>query len=157
MSSSIMALSLILCCSLVSISNGYIYGSVQSTLGESEVSLHIEGNTLDIRMKGPAHRWFGFGFGSEEMHGTYAIVAAGDYVTEHILDRESTSQADTILPRPTITVKSDVVEGDYRIVTVTRSSKPPTIFEVGDLILISATADPNGGIFDKISYHGPHY
>ena len=121
----------------------------------SEVSLHIDGKNMEIVMKGPADSWFSFGFGSDKMQDTYAIIVAGDSITEHILDMKSTSQADTTTPRAMITVNSDKTEGDYRTVSVSRSSTTVNnMFETGSLQIISATADPHGSSYESCSYHG---
>merc|ERR1719193_1120158 len=111
---------------------------------------------MEIEMKGPADRWISFGFGSDKMQETYAIIVAGDSITEHTLDWGSNNQEDTLLrPKPLISVQSDVTEGDYRTVTVQRSPTDDDInFEAGNLQIISATADPHGSSYDPCSYHG---
>jgi len=150
-----------LCSAFVSTSSAsYIAGSIRSSQNDgSEVSLHIDdGNNMEIVVKGPADRWFSFGFGSNKMQDTYAIIVAGDSITEHSLDMMSTSQADTLLPRATITVYSDVTEGEYRTVTLSRSSTTiNNIFETDDLHVISASADPHGSSYETCSYHGRNH
>jgi len=147
-----------LCSALISPSYSAITGSSRSSVDDvSEVALSVDGKTLEIVMKGPADRWFSFGFGSSKMDDTYSIIVAGDSITEHILDMASPDQLQTTTQRAMITVQSDVTEGQHRTVTMTRSSATVNnMFEAGNLQIISATADPNSRSYQICSYHGRH-
>jgi len=125
----------------------------------SEVSVHVdEDGNMEITMKGPADRWFSFGFGHSKMQNTYAIIVAEDAISEHQLDMKSRTQADTVLHRPTITVLSDAIEGEFRIVKVSRSATTTdNMFQEGNLDVISASGDPQGLSHKTPSYHGKQH
>jgi len=153
-------LSYALCSILISLSSAYLQGSIHSGMQDgSEVSVYVDDDgNMEITMKGPADRWFSFGFGHSKMQNTYAIIVAEDSITEHQLDMQSRTQADTVLHRPTITVISDKTEGDYRFVKVSRSSETTeNMFKAGNLDVISASGDPQGDSHMKPSYHGKQY
>merc|ERR1719187_2571828 len=88
-------------------SSDKLSGSVQSPVDKyMSVSLAIDGKNLEITMKGPSDSWFGFGFGSSMMQGTYAIIAHSGGITEHLLDQMDEHQSDSGLPKAMITVQS---------------------------------------------------
>merc|ERR1719356_738038 len=120
-----------LCGVLIPSTYGSISGSTKSSMNDgSEVSVHIDGNNMEFVLKGPADRWFSFGFGNQKMQDTYAIIVHGDSITEHKLDMKSTSQANTVLPRGMLAINSDVTKDEIRTVSLSSSmSKLGDIFK----------------------------
>merc|ERR1719295_1322558 len=136
-------------------SSDKLSGSVQSPVDKyMSVSLAVDGKNLEITMKGPSDSWFGFGFGSSMMQGTYAIIAHSGGITEHLLDQMDEHQKDSGLPKAMITVQSDNMYGQQREIVMTRSSTTMNdmFTTAGDLDIISAKSW--GGGLD-LSYHGP--
>lgn len=121
----------------------------------SEVSVRIDGNNMEFVLRGPADRWFSFGFGNQKMQDTYAIIVHGDSITEHKLDMKSTSQANTVLPRGMVAINSDITKGDLRIVTLSSSmTRLGDIFKAKKVHVISASADAQSADRHKPAYHG---
>jgi len=81
------------------------------------ISLHPQAQTATITMSGPASVWFGTGFGSSNMKGTYAIVVDGSgKVTERTLGDHT---AGALLP-PSVSLRSSKVAGASRVVVLRR-------------------------------------
>ncbi|CAJ1924746.1 unnamed protein product [Cylindrotheca closterium] len=89
--------------------------------------------SVQLKLTGPADKWFGVGFGSKTMcvhmegdecpgGGPYAIIISGDQVEERKLDHHGAG----IVLDSSITVHSNQVDGDTRTVTLSRPLKGPT-------------------------------
>jgi len=89
--------------------------------------------SVQIKLTGPADKWFGVGFGSKTMcthmegdecpgGGPYTIIISGDKVEERKLDFHGPG----VVLDSSITVHSNQVEDDIRTVTLSRPLKGPT-------------------------------
>ena len=86
------------------------------------ISLAVSPSTSQvlITMTGANNRWMGIGWNAQEMENTYAMVADGESsgtVSEYKLAKNNQGQK---LPT-TITILSNVVNGNQRIVKLTRN------------------------------------
>lgn len=97
------------------------------------LTVNLTSGSATLRLKGPADVWFGVGFGAASMcllpeadlcpgGGPYAIIVAGDNVTERKLDDHGPG----VLLRPSVTVASNSVVDGERTVVLTRPLQGPT-------------------------------
>eukprot|EP01083_Nonionella_stella_P165049 548107_1 len=60
--------------------------------GHIQIQIDSEQRKMQITMTGPSDKWFGVGFGSTTMEGTYAIIVNGQEVTHRILGNHMAGQ-----------------------------------------------------------------
>ena len=87
---------------------------------DHSVSIVIEGDDVIITLKGRSDSWFGFGFDSSTMEGTYAIIASDEWVKEYLLRKMTFVQLDNAVHPNVIGVHKDEVIGELRILEVSR-------------------------------------
>ena len=87
---------------------------------DHSVSIVIEGDDVIITLKGRSDSWFGFGFDSSTMEGTYAIIASDEGVKEYLLRKMTLDQSENEVIPNGIRVHKDEVIGEHRIVEVSR-------------------------------------
>jgi len=129
------------------------------TIDDRAVELTVDGKELTITMSGPDDHWFGWGFGSKLMQGTYSIIASDAGVLEYLLDQSDwMDSVQTPMSNPMITVVSDEIKKGVRTITMTRSSttKDGMFTTAGDLEVICARSIPKTAPYNmELSYHGP--
>ena len=150
----------------IDISNSYeLSGSAQNllTYGDS-VDISIIDETVTITMRGPSSGWFGFGFGSTRMDGTYSILASGSgrdmVVSDHELDKKSKNQDNSVIANSPLKLLSDTLIDGFREVVVTRPRShmrlsydfPSADSKNTDIDIIFGAAE-NEHEYD-IAYHG---
>jgi len=86
------------------------------------VDLDASSKSVMITISGDASAWFGAGFGSSDMSGTYAIVINSTNVWEQKLGPYAAGNT----LKPSITVVSNTVTDGIRTVVVTRPAQAPT-------------------------------
>eukprot|EP00493_Phyllostaurus_siculus_P026467 UN26812 len=84
-----------------------------------DIVIDAAGSTVTITVTGPGDKWFGIGFGSTTMPGTYAIVANDTAVWEQKLGDYAPGNALT----PMIKVVSNTVQNNIHTVVITRPMK----------------------------------
>jgi len=128
-------------------------------LQDVSVEVYVAHGQVEITMKGPQGEWFGFGFGSYRMEGTYAIIAGEDCVSDYILSKATTKgdQSDNKIDDAVspITVISDESDGFYRTIRIQRPRDHPDTFSfpsnIGNYPIISAKAAYQT---HRVAYHG---
>lgn len=128
-------------------------------LQDVSIEVYVAHGLVEIEMRGPQGEWFGFGFGSYRMEGTYAIIAGEDCVNDYILSKATVSgdQADNRIDDALspITVISDESDGFYRTIRIQRPRDHPDTFSfpsnIGNYPIISAKAAYQT---HRVAYHG---
>merc|ERR1719334_1784161 len=128
-------------------------------LQDVSIEVYVAHGQVEITMKGPQGEWFGFGFGSYRMEGTYAIIAGEDCVSDYILSKSTVNgdQSDNKIDASVspITVISDESDGFYRTIRIQRPRDHPDTFSfpsnIGDYPIISAKAAYQT---HRVAYHG---
>jgi hypothetical protein len=91
-------------------------------LVQMDATIDASSQTVTITITGPGDKWFGIGFGSTTMPGTYAIAANDSAVWEQKLGEYAPG---TTL-QPMIKIVSNTVQNNVRTVVVTRPMKGAT-------------------------------
>lgn len=128
-------------------------------LQDISIEIYVAHGQVEMTLKGPQGEWFGFGFGSFRMEGTYAIIADGSGVADYFLSKGTVTgdQSDTKIDVTTscLTILSDESDGFYRTIRIQRPRDHPDTFSfpsnVGNYPIISAKAAHNT---HEMSYHG---
>ena len=128
-------------------------------LQDVSIEIYVAHGQVEITMQGPQGEWFGFGFGSFRMEGTYAIIAGEGGVADYILSKGSTTgdQSDTQIDAAIspITVISDETDGFFRTIRLQRPRDHPDTFsfpsDIGNYPIISAKAAHKT---HRVEYHG---
>jgi hypothetical protein len=89
---------------------------VEDGLLHVSVQVDVTKSLVEICMTGPSEVWFAFGFGTEKMKGSYALVTTTSGVEERFLDGRNEGE---LLPS-SIEVVSDVVAETKRSITIKR-------------------------------------
>ncbi len=86
------------------------------------LTIDYTANTVVMQSHGPSKIWHGFGFGNTVMDGTYSIIM--EYTTNDFSEGLVTEfglgnhRAGTTYTNPTLTILSDMNDGQTRTVTV---------------------------------------
>eukprot|EP01059_Diplonema_ambulator_P030544 TRINITY_DN5273_c0_g2_i1.p1 TRINITY_DN5273_c0_g2~~TRINITY_DN5273_c0_g2_i1.p1 ORF type:complete len:1010 (+),score=280.65 TRINITY_DN5273_c0_g2_i1:55-3084(+) len=98
------------------LANSYTNGNITAYVTVDELK-----DTVNISMVGPADRWFGIGFGNDQMANTYSIIAGPDGIVETVLNGRTSSSPGpgSDLP-PSVTVLAEVRSGDKRYINMSR-------------------------------------
>jgi len=110
---------------------GVSLGLVNMTVAMDPTS--TSATSVQLKLTGPADKWFGIGFGSQTMcmhmegdecpgGGPYAIIVSGNDIAERKLDHHGPG----VVLSSSITVHSNQVENGIRIVHLSRPMKGPT-------------------------------
>eukprot|EP01064_Diplonema_japonicum_P005619 TRINITY_DN13741_c0_g5_i2.p1 TRINITY_DN13741_c0_g5~~TRINITY_DN13741_c0_g5_i2.p1 ORF type:complete len:993 (+),score=256.68 TRINITY_DN13741_c0_g5_i2:73-3051(+) len=135
---------------------GVYHGVIEHQYANGNITVSIDiddvKDIVSIVMTGPSDKWFGAGFGSNEMNATYSILASHQ-VTENILNGPASSNTGPGPNMPSsLTIVNDAVSNGMRTVHVTRPVMygpehfifRPTIFPKGmttGMEVISAVGD----------------
>ncbi|ETO31614.1 hypothetical protein RFI_05507 [Reticulomyxa filosa] len=120
----------------------------------------VKNSTADnvlIEMQGPTDRWFGIGFGANQMSGTYAITSTGS--TGVITERKLGNHEQGTTLQSSVTVLSNVNNGNgFRTVKLSRSVQGPSSnyytfpTSATSINLICARGDSSGAT--TLAFHG---
>lgn len=144
---------------VMTVSNAYelaedgIMGSTHIERLDHSVSVVIEGDNVVIEMKGKADSWFGFGFDTEKMEGSYAIIVSDQGIKEYFLSKWSLDQSENAVHPTGLETRRDEIVGEHRIVEVTRPRHLEHFTfpnEEMDMGIIYA----KGGGLMEVGYHG---
>lgn len=120
---------------------------------DHSVSIVIEGDEVRITLKGRTDSWFGFGFDSSTMEGTYAIIASSQGVREHFLKKMTLDQSENAVYPEGIAIAMDEIVGEHRIVEVTRP-RHSEYFSFPDEERTISIVYAKGTGTQELGYHG---
>lgn len=89
-----------------------------------EVRIDVGAGDLEVRTVGPADRWFAWGFGSQTMSGTYALIT-NETGNEIMVERKLGNHNGGQLLEPSITLISSQNDGSTLDVVVSRALEAP--------------------------------